>query len=204
MAHNAIGPLDALAGEVLSVAGVSDAYVNENSTAEPLVIGGVTLPAHSLYVCVNGGVDTDVALAILRRKAPGCASVGTSSVVVVDPNASYATPSSYTVQFTRAQAVPVYVAVVLAAGVDVPSTAGTDVQAAIVAAFENVADAQRVPIGGPVYASRFYACLSALGSWVRIVEVSVGLAQNPTGLTAQVGIDQIPVVSASTISVVVS
>lgn len=204
VAHNAIGPLDALAGEVLSVAGVTDAYVNENSTAEPLVIGGVTLPAHSLYVCVNGGADTDVALAILRRKPPGCASVGTSSVVVVDPNASYATPPSYTVQFTRAQAVPVYVAVVLAAGVDVPSTAGTDVQAAIVAAFENVADAQRVPIGGTVYASRFYACLSALGSWVRIVEVSVGLAQNPTGLTAQVGIDQIPVVSASTISVVVS
>ncbi|MFT9424986.1 MAG: baseplate J/gp47 family protein [Acetobacter syzygii] len=203
VARNAVGPLDALAGEVLSVTGVSDAYVTDNSTAQAVTVGGVNLPAHSLYVCVNGGADADVALAILRKKPPGCASTGTTSVTVVDPNASYATPPAYTVQFTRAQAVPVYVAVVLAAGTDVPSTAGADAQAAIVAAFNGAVGAQRVPIGGMVYASRFYASLSGLGAWVKIVDVTVGLAQNPTGFTVQMGLDQIAAVSAATVSVVV-
>ena len=203
MANNAMGPLDALAGEVLSVSGVTDAYVSENSTAQPVTVGGVTLPAHSLYVCVNGGVDTDVALAILRKKPPGCTSVGTSSVVVVDPNAAYAKPPEYSVQFTRAQAVPVYVAVVLASGTTVPSTAATDVQAAIVAGFEGATGTQRVPIGGTVYASNFYTSVSAVGDWVKIVGITVGFSAQPTATTVQVGLDQIPVVSAATISVVV-
>ncbi|MFT8419394.1 MAG: baseplate J/gp47 family protein [Acetobacter sp.] len=203
VAHNAMGPLDALAGEVLSVAGVSDVYVSDNSTAQPVTTGGVTLPPHSLYVCVNGGVDTDVALAILRKKPPGCTSVGTSCVVVVDPNADYAKPPEYSVQFTRAQAVPVYVAVVLASGANVPSTAVTDVQAAIVAGFEGAAGAQRVPIGGTVYASSFYTTVSNVGDWVKIVGITVGFSAQPTAPTAQVGLDQIPVISTATVSVVV-
>lgn len=203
VAHNAIGPLNAIAGEVLSVAGVTDAYVNENSTDQPVTLGGVSLPAHSLYVCVNGGEDADVALAILRKKPPGCACVGTGSVTVEDPNASYVTPPEYTVQFTRAQAVPVYVAVVLAGGGTVPSTAAADAQAAIVAAFNGGDGGARVSIGGTVYASRFYAGLGAVGDWVKVVDITVGLAAQPTGNTVQVGIDQIPVVSAATISVVV-
>ena len=201
VAHNAMGPLDALAGEVLSVPGVSDVYVTENSAAEPVTTGGVTLPPHSLYVCVNGGVDADVALAIVRKKPPGCASVGTSTVVVVDPNAAYAKQPEYTVQFTRAQPVPVYVAVVLSAGVDVPSTAMGDVQAAIVAGFAGATGAQRVPIGGTVYASSFYTSVGAVGTWVKIVGVTVGFSAQPTGSTVQLNSDQIPVVSTATISV---
>ncbi|WP_338331989.1 baseplate J/gp47 family protein [Acetobacter sp. LMG 32666] len=201
VAHNAMGPLDALAGEVLSTPGVTDAYVCENSAANPVSVGGVTLPAHSLYVCVNGGLDADVALAILRKKPPGCASVGNSRVVVVDPNAAYATPPEYTVQFTRAQAVPVYVAVVLAGGVNVPSTAVTDVQAAIVAGFAGATGAERVAIGGTVYASNFYTSVSGVGDWVKIVGITVGLAAQPTVPTVALTIEQIPVVSTATISV---
>ena len=203
VAHNALGPLDALAGEVLSVPGVSDAYVSENSSAAPVTVGGVTLPAHSLYVCVNGGADADVALAIARKKPPGCASVGASSVVVVDPNAAYAKQPEYTVRFTRAQAVPVYVAVVLAGGVGVPSTAVADVQAAIVAGFDGATGAQRVAIGGTVYASSLFASVGAVGDWVKIVGITVGLTEQPADPTVQVGVDQIPVLSAATISVVV-
>lgn len=201
VARNAMGLLDALAGEVLSTPGVTDAYVSENSTANPVTTGGVTLPPHSLYVCVNGGLDTDVALAIMRKKTPGCASVGTSSVVVADPNAAYAKHPQYTVQFTRAQATPVYVKVVLAGGASVPSTAVADVQAALVAGFEGATGTQRVPIGGTVYASNFYSSASSVGDWVKIVGITVGLSAQPVASTVQVNIDQIPVVSAATIAV---
>lgn len=164
--------------------------MSENSTANPVTTGGVTLPPHSLYVCVNGGLDTDVALAIMRKKTPGCASVGTSSVVVADPNAAYAKHPQYTVQFTRAQATPVYVAVVLAGGASVPSTAVADVQAALVAGFEGATGTQRVPIGGTVYASNFYSSVSSVGDWVKIVGITVGLAAQPVASTVQVNIDR--------------
>jgi hypothetical protein len=105
------------------------------------------------------------------------------------------------VQFTRAQATPVYVAVVLAGGVAVPSTAVADVQAALVAGFEGATGTQRVSIGGTIYASNFYSSVSGVGDWVKIVGITVGLSAQPAASTVQVNIDQIPVVSAATITV---
>ncbi|WP_246856596.1 hypothetical protein [Acetobacter vaccinii] len=199
VAANAMGFLGALNGAVRAVAGVTDAYVTDNSTAQTQVVGGVSLAPHSLYVCVNGGADADVALAILRKKPPGCAYTGATTVTVTDPDSTAAVPLRYDVSFTRATPTPVYMTVTLGSSATVPATVEQDVRAAVLAAFAVDTSAT---IGGTLYASAYYAAVAALGSWARVVGITLGLDPSPTGLTAQLAMNMVPTMEAATIAVV--
>lgn len=204
VAANAIGSLDAISGTVQAVSGVTDAYVTDNSTSAAIKVGGVSIAAHSLFVCVNGGADEDVAQAILRKKPPGCGYTGTTSVTVTDANSAYSTAPSYAVRFTRATPTPVYVSVSLQGSSAVPSTAATEIQTAILAAFNGQDGGSRARIGGKLFASRYYSAVAALGTWARTIEITIGTTAKPTGFTAQMQIDQIPTLDASNIAVTVT
>ncbi|OAZ74219.1 hypothetical protein SRCM100623_00670 [Acetobacter pasteurianus] len=158
----------------------------------------------SLFVCVNGGADEDIARAILSKKPPGCGYTGTSSVTVTDLNSGYTTEPSYTVQFARATPTPVYIAVNLKRGFSVPSTATGDVQAAIISAFNGRDGGTRARIASLLFASRYYAPIAALGSWVQIVEITKGIAANPAGFTLKMQADQIPTIEAANITVAIA
>ncbi|MFT8891795.1 MAG: baseplate J/gp47 family protein [Acetobacter papayae] len=203
VAGNSVGALNAIAGAVSAVDGVTAVYVVDNSTAAAVTTGGISLAAHSLYVCVNGGTDEAVALAMLRKKPPGCGYTGTTTVTVADPDSGYQTAPLYAVTFTRALATSLYFGVTIRAGSTVPSTAATQIQAAILAAFEADGGDAGI-IGGTVYASAYYAAVAALGSWAKIVEITVGTAASPTGFTAALNINQIPTLDTASITVTVS
>ncbi|ANA12936.1 baseplate J/gp47 family protein [Acetobacter oryzifermentans] len=204
VAANSVGSLDAVLGAVEAVSGVTDAYVTDNSTDAAETTNGVSIAAHSLFVCVNGGADEDIARAILSKKPPGCGYTGTSSVTVTDPNSGYTTAPSYTVQFTRATPTPVYISVTLKSSSSVPSTATSDVQAAIISAFNGGDGGARARIASLLFASRYYAPIVALGSWVQIVEITIGTAANPSGFTLQMQADQIPTIEAANITVAIA
>ncbi|WP_238703946.1 baseplate J/gp47 family protein [Acetobacter pomorum] len=204
VAANSVGSLDAVLGAVEAVSGVTDAYVTDNSTDAAETTNGVSIAAHSLFVCVNGGADEDIARAILSKKPPGCGYTGTSSVTVTDSNSGYTTAPSYTVQFTRATPTPVYIAVTLKSSSSVPSTATSDVQAAIISAFNGGDGGARARIASLLFASRYYAPIVALGSWVQIVEITIGTAANPSGFTLQMQADQIPTIEAANITVAIA
>ncbi|WP_415453346.1 baseplate J/gp47 family protein [Acetobacter orientalis] len=202
VAINAVGPLDAISAAVQALEGVSDVYVTDNGTDSPVVIGNITLAPHSVYVCVSGGQDTEIARAILRKKPPGCAYTGNTSLTVTDQNTSYTTPPSYTVVFQRAAPTPVYVTLTLAASLNVPTTAADQVRTAVLAAFNGQDGQAQVRIGTTLYTSRFYASVAALGAWAESISITLGFSANPTSLTATLGIDQVPVLSAESINVV--
>ncbi|WP_366128199.1 baseplate J/gp47 family protein [Acetobacter senegalensis] len=202
VAANAIGPLDAISAAVQAVPGVTDAFVTDNSTASATTMGGVTLAPYSLYVCANGGADQAIAQAILRKKPPGCAYTGSTTVIVTDPNSAYNTAPSYTVSFQRATPTPLFVKVTMVASSTVPSTATTAVQAAIQAAFSGDDGGSRARIGATLYASRFYAGIAALGTWAQIADITLGMTAAPTGFSATFGISQVPTLDPANISVV--
>lgn len=192
VAQNARGILPAVRGVVLGVPGVVDAYVTENDTGSSVVIGSQTIVAHSLYVCVEGGADQDVAEAIWLKKNPGCDYTGSTSVVVEDTNSGYVTPPTYTVKFQRAASLVVDVEVTLANGVDVPSDVTAQIEAAVSAQFATLAK-----IGQTLYASSFVCPVGALGSWARIVSVEVN-----GGASQAVGINQFPALGTVTVTLV--
>ncbi len=200
VALNAQGSLLSVKANVLSVPNVLDAYVTENSSDAPLLIGGITLPPHSLYVAVSGGEPAAIIRAIHTRKPPGCDTFGNTSQTIYDTSYSQPYPS-YVRSYQQAAATPVLFAVSLANGPDVPSDVSAQVQAAVIRAFAGADGGQRARIGGTVYASRYYGVVAALGAWVRILAVTVGQQGTPQGTATTLRIDQAPVVSAATIAV---
>lgn len=71
------------------------------------VIDGITLGPHSIYVCVDGGSDSDVAAALLESKGDGSGWNGAQEVSVVEPVSGQA----YTVKFDRPGVINVIVRV---------------------------------------------------------------------------------------------
>lgn len=97
----------AIASALYLVKGVKSLAFRENVTSAPITIDGVTLVAHSIYACVDGGTDADVAAALLANKSLGADWNGTTTVNVTDPSSGQV----YPVKFSRPVAVPVKVEV---------------------------------------------------------------------------------------------
>ena len=181
VALNARGSLEAVLAAVLDVSGVLDAYVTENVNATPLTINGATLAPKSLYVATIGGAALNVATAIWKNKAPGCAYNGNTTVTVYDSNSGYSPPfPSYQVTFETPPALPILFAVNLANNAQVPSNAVTLIQNAIISAFSGADGGARARIGSIIYATRYISPVAALGSWVQVVSLLIGSTNNPS------------------------
>lgn len=73
-----VGPAQSIRAALLETAGVSDAYVAENVTAAP----ALGVPAHGVWIIVNGGAAADIGQAIYAKKAPGCNMAGAQTHIV--------------------------------------------------------------------------------------------------------------------------
>jgi hypothetical protein len=102
--------VDNMLGEIFAVSGVRRAVVLENDTGATNVDG---LPPHSIAPIVDGGTDQDVALAIFRKKNPGCRMYAAGTSVVV-PDVFDRYPSNKkTITFSRPIYVPMIIVVVI-------------------------------------------------------------------------------------------
>lgn len=135
VAGNSFGPIGAIIGAVAKVSGVLDFYGYNNNTAAPITISGVTIAANAIYVCVAGGAPAAVAAAIFSKKSPGAPMTGTTAVVVYDNNPLYTAPIPYTINYQIPNNLQVLFKVTITNGPSVPSTAATQIQAALIAAF---------------------------------------------------------------------
>jgi uncharacterized phage protein gp47/JayE len=202
VAINATGILPALRGAVLNVAGVTDTYVTENVTGSTTTIGGVSVLANSLYVCVQGGTDADVARAIWSRKSGGCNYTGSTTVAVQDTSNGYTTPfPSYNVKFQRPTAVPLYLAVSIANTSAVPADALLQIRSAAAAVFAGQDGGERPTIGSIIYALRFVAAIQTLGPWAKVVAIAIGTSASPTGSSVALNINQIATLPSSNVTV---
>ena len=175
VAQNAVGSIPAVLGSILSVPGVLDAYVTDNTSNGTVTVNGTVLAAHSLYAAVYGGASSAVATAIWQKKMPGCAMNGNTTVTVTDTNSGYSAPlPTYQIQFEIPPPLPIIFSVSLAANSQVPANAASLVQQAILSAFAGGDGGPRARIGSIIYASRFYAPIAALGSWVQIKTILIG------------------------------
>lgn len=185
VASNSAGSLPSIKGAVLEVPGVLGAYVTENTSASPLIMGGYTLVPNSVYVAVAGGAPAAIAEAIWSRKAPGCAYNGNTSFVVQDTSPGYSPPyPSYTVLWETPIDVPIIFSVNLVNNTQVPSNAATLIQNAIVSAFAGGDGGSIATIASLLLASRYYPPVSALGSWAQIRTLQIGSQNTPSASIA--------------------
>lgn len=172
---NSVGMLPSVRAAVLQVPGVLDAYTTENTTGSPLVVGGVTIAAHSLYVSVVGGNLQAVAQAIWSKKPPGCGYTGGTTQTVYDTSAPYGSPGQpYSVSFDVQTPLPFVVAVSVVNSTSVPNNAASLIQASIIAAFSGADGGSRARASTLVLASRYYAGIAALGAWATVIQLQIG------------------------------
>lgn len=98
---------EAITSAVYNVSGVRSLAFLENVANTTQSIEGISLVAHSIFVCVDGGSDEEVAEAILANKSLGCNFNGNTTVQVVEP----VTGQEYDVTFERPEEIDVLVRV---------------------------------------------------------------------------------------------
>lgn len=206
VALNSLGGLPSVRGAVLNAPGVIDVYVTENDTNDVKTIGGVSLYPNSIYVAVVGGEAQDVARAIWSRKAPGCSYNGNTTVIIADQSEGYSPPYPvYQVSFQTPEPLSIRFSVNIVGSTLVPSDALSQIRDAIIAAFAGEDGGPRARIGSRILASRFYTPVATLGSWAQIVSIEIGTEPEPPTLFEVVAqIDQVPVVSADDITLILS
>jgi hypothetical protein len=203
VAGNAVGLLVSVAAQVFALADVTDCYATENWTSTATTVGGVSLLPNSLYVCVAGDTDANVAQAIWQKKSLGCNYTGNTTVNVQDTSSWYSAPyPTYPVTFERPADATIAFVVTLRNNPAIPANALTLIQTAIINAFAGADGGGRATIGQSLLASRYVYAVVSLGAWAQVLTLTIGLQGGAQGDAVTLNINQIPVTSAADISMV--
>lgn len=201
LALQGVSLAEAITSALYAVPGVRSLAFRENPTGATEVIDGISLVAHSVWACVDGGTDGDVAAALLANKSLGAAWNGAETVNVVEPSSG----QTYTVKFDRPDPVPVQVRVTVSQGTSTINPA-IAVPEAIVAYAQGDAERFGEPgLGVGVSVSPFELSgainIAYPGLFVRKVEVAK--AGDPLDTVELViSLDEIATLTTSSITVV--
>lgn len=93
-----------------NVSGVKSVSYRENFTDTDQTIDGIFLLKNSIYACVDGGLDEDIAQALLNNKSSGCNWNGGVTVNVTEDTSN----QSYPVKFDRPSEINIWIRVTIA------------------------------------------------------------------------------------------
>ena len=193
---------------LLATSGVLDAYVWSNRTASAVNKGttNFSVLAHSIYICVYGGADSDVAEAIFSTYNPGANLNGGTTYTIYD-DVNYLPPyPAYEMQWQKATPTRVYFNVELDSSLNPPSDITSQVKNMIANVFnggyEGIGKAR---IGSTINAGKYYApVISISPDTVGILSLEVSLDGTTFGPATTMGIDQVPTIQESDINVTLS
>jgi uncharacterized phage protein gp47/JayE len=124
LALQANGMDEAITSQLFNTPGVTSVAYRSNVKSIVQVIDGLSLNPHSMYACVDGGTDLDVATAIFNKKGGGC-DYNNGFGTPVSVNITGSSGQIYTVLFDRPIYVPILVKVTVSVGNSIqdPTTA---------------------------------------------------------------------------------
>jgi uncharacterized phage protein gp47/JayE len=218
VSKNAQGSLPAIYAACFGVTNVLDVFVTQNNTSSVISaaingnpnITSYPVAANSVYIAVVGGDAQSVANAIWTATNVGAAyqtaagSAGATLVTeTVQDTSGYSVPvPSYTVNYINPASTPIYFGVTLASSSLLPSNIVTLVQQAIINQFTGQSQGSlRERIGAQILASRYFGPVQAIGSEVNILTITIGFNSSVGNAALQMGIDQVPTISAGNIAV---
>jgi hypothetical protein len=103
---------EAQLSSMYDVPGVLGAQFLENYTNAAATISGITLAAHSIWMCVDGGSPANIGWSLLSNKTDGAGYNGAQSVTVIDPSSM----QPYTVNYDIPTDVPLLATVTVSQG----------------------------------------------------------------------------------------
>ena len=112
LAFQGVSLAEAITSALYNVSGVTSLSFQENISSNTQTINGISMAPHSIYACVAGGADTDVAAALLENKSSGCAWNGSTTINLVEPSSG----QQYAVQFDRPAQIGILINVTISNG----------------------------------------------------------------------------------------
>lgn len=203
LAFQGVALAEAITSALYNVAGVTSLTFQENIAATTQTINGISMVAHSIWACVNGGSDLDVAAALLENKSSGAAWNGGTTVNLVEPSSG----QTYAVKFDRPTEVPISVRVttngdssavkqaILDYAAGLIEITGTNGVQSNVQGFVVGSDVSPFELGGAIMSEN-------PGIFLNKVEVSYSSSISYTTNTLAIAINEIATTSASQITVV--
>lgn len=132
--------------DATKIKGIKSLSFIENVENTPLTVDGITLKPHSVYACVNGGRDEDIARQLLDKKSLGCAWNGNITINVTEPFSG----QTYPVSFDRPKPVSIWAKVTIRNIKSSPDPALVVREAMIAYANGDMQDEQGFVVGGDV------------------------------------------------------
>lgn len=167
---------------------------------------GISLIKNSIYTCVAGGSDLDVAAALLENKSSGAGWNGNTSIGVVEP----ASGQTYFVQFDRPNVINILVKVTTPNGnAATVAQSVLDYAAGLVETTDQNGISSTFPgfvVGANVSPFEIAAAIAAENPGIYIQQVAISLASDIDYTTDQIviGLNEIAFTQFSFISVVTS
>jgi hypothetical protein len=177
LALQGVALAEAIISGLYDTPGVKSLQFRENVNNATTVIDGITLVAHSVWACVDGGTDLDVATTLLEEKSNGANWNGAVEVDVLEP----ASGQTYTVKFDRPTLVPFLVKVTVRQ-MDATADPQVAVPEAVMAYNDNVIDGETgLVVGQPVSPFEIAGAVNQLtpGIFVQKVEIAPVPAMGP-------------------------
>jgi len=193
---------EAITSGLYATEGVKSLSFRENVTGATAIIDGVSLVEHSIYVCVDGGADQDVAATILRKKSAGANYNGSVTVAVLEPSSG----QTYDVTFDRPTPIPVQTRITIKASSSIldPTQAVKDA----VLAFANgeLEEEPGFTVGNDVSPFELAGAVNRVYPTIYVQKAEVSLA-SPTAWTTDpivIEIDEIATILSGAITVVIA
>lgn len=199
LALQGISLSEAVTSRLYAVDGVRSLVFRENILPTSEVIDGITTAPHSIYACVSGGEDADIAQALLETKTAGAAWNGSVLVNVIDPFSG----QTYPVRFERPTPVLLYIRVTVRA---TPLDAESLVRNAIINYANGLNDGEPgFAVGEDVSPFELAGAINQAEPRLFVMKVEISTDGGITYTTddAVIDITQVATVTSNSISVVV-
>lgn len=193
---------EAIISNVMDVEGVRSMTFLENTAATTQSIQGISMVRNSIWACVLGGTNLDVATALREGKSAGAGYNGAVSVNVTDPVSG----QTQAVLFARPTNVAVLARITVRANSAVADPASA-IDAAILAYANGESDGESgFVVGGDVSPFELGGAVNRAvpGLFVTLVEVSY-VAGGPSWITTTltIDIDEVATINAASITTVI-
>lgn len=191
---------EAITSGLYALPGVHSLVFRENVTAATAVIDGVSMVAHSIFVCIAGGVDADIAAELLYRKSLGAGWNGTTTVNVTEPNSGQV----YAVKFQRPAAVSISIKATVKVGgaINDPATA---VRQALVDYAAGLIDGESgFVVGASVSPFELAGAVNIQHPTLYVQKMEIAITGNALGVVEiPISIQQIATLNANNVQVVI-
>lgn len=215
VAKNARNTDISILGALLETTNVLDAYVWSNRDTTVAEIGSTKFKVapNSVYICVAGGSDADIAKTIFDKYNPSGGMVGDTNVIIRD--ASYNKPwPQYTMTWQRAKPLTIYFKVLLNnADANTPDII-TAIKNRVIEVFNGTYEPEMCPditsatttrerIAGRISSSRYYSPVIAVNpNLLDLITIQVSNDEGKTWVSSITpGVEQVPVIASDSILV---